>query len=76
MSRYVEFTLPDGSTVIMESDERETGVVRGGRPGELAKQATETFEQAAENAGRLRWSCWKKCAACTIRPMKSRSRLG
>jgi hypothetical protein len=50
MSRYVEFTLPDGSTVIMESDERETGLVRSGRPGELAKQATETFEQAAENA--------------------------
>ncbi len=50
MSRYVKFTLPDSSTVIMESDERETELVRSGRPGELAKQATETFEQAAENA--------------------------
>jgi hypothetical protein len=50
MSRYVEFTLPDGSTVILESDGREADVVRGARPGELAKQATETFEQAAENA--------------------------
>ena len=49
MSRYVQFTLPDGSTVVIESDERETGVVKAGL-GDVAKQAGETFEQAAEHA--------------------------
>ncbi len=49
MSRYVEFTLPDGSTVIIESDERETGIVKAGAR-EIARQAAETFEQAAESA--------------------------
>jgi hypothetical protein len=49
MSRYVEFTLPDGSTVIMESDDRETGIVKAGA-GEVLKEAGEKFEQAADNA--------------------------
>jgi len=49
MSRYVQFTLPDGSTVVIESDERETGVVKAGL-GDVTKQAGETFEQAAEKA--------------------------
>jgi len=49
MSRYVQFTLPDDSTVVIESDERETGVVKAGL-GDVAKQAGETFEQAAEKA--------------------------
>ena len=49
MSRYVEFTLPDGSTVIMESDDRETGIVKAGT-GDVLKEATEKFEQAADNA--------------------------
>lgn len=49
MSHYVEFTLPDGSAVIMESDERETGIVKAGA-GEMLKEATEKFEQAADNA--------------------------
>ncbi len=49
MSRYVEFTLPDGSTVIMESDERETGIIKAGA-GDMLKEAGEKFEQAADNA--------------------------
>ena len=49
MSRYVQFTLPDGSTIVIESDERETGVRKAGA-GEVAERARETFEQAAENA--------------------------
>jgi hypothetical protein len=49
MSRYVEFTLPDGSSVIMESDDRETGIVKAGT-GDVLKEATEKFEQAADNA--------------------------
>ena len=76
MSRYVEFTLPDGSTVIMESDERETGVVRGGKPGNSPGRRPRHSSKPPKTYGRLRWSCWKKCATCTIRPMKSRSRLG
>ena len=52
MSRYVEFALPDGSTVVIESDEPETGItkaaVRG--VGEVTERARETFEQSAENA--------------------------
>jgi len=50
MSRYVEFTLPDGSTVVIESDEGESGVVKAGRLGDAAERARETFEQAVENA--------------------------
>ncbi len=54
MSRYIKFALPDGSTVVMETDEpgaSERGVVKATRGvGDVAKQATETFEQAAETA--------------------------
>jgi hypothetical protein len=49
MSRYVKFELPDGSTVIMESDERETDIVKAGG-GEVLKEASERFEQATDNA--------------------------
>ncbi len=50
MSRYVEFDLPDGSTVVIESDEPDGGVVKAARLGEVAERARETFEQAVENA--------------------------
>jgi len=50
MSRYVEFELPDGSKVIIESDEPSGGVVKAGRLGDVAERARETFEQAVENA--------------------------
>lgn len=50
MSRYVEFDLPDGSTVVIESDELGGGVVKAARLGEVAERARETFEQAVENA--------------------------
>ena len=49
MSRYVEFTLSDGSTVIIESDEDESGVVKAGL-GDAVERAGEMFEQAIENA--------------------------
>jgi hypothetical protein len=49
MSRYVTFTLPDGSAVILESDEPDVGVIRAGI-GEKLEQAGQTFEQAAESA--------------------------
>jgi len=50
MSRYVEFSLPDGSTVVIESDEASGGVVKAGLVGDVAERARETFEQAVENA--------------------------
>ncbi|CBE69715.1 MAG: hypothetical protein F9K13_11475 [Candidatus Methylomirabilis oxygeniifera] len=49
MSRYVEFDLPDGSTVVIESDGPDGSVVKAGL-GEVAERARESFEQAAENA--------------------------
>lgn len=51
MSRYVEFALPDGSTVVIESDEPEVGVAKAAiDAGEVTKRAGQTFEQSAENA--------------------------
>lgn len=49
MSGYVEFTLPDGSQVFIESDDTTTGVVKAGT-GDVTKKALETFENAVENA--------------------------
>lgn len=49
MSRYVKFDLPDGSTVVIESDDPDGGAVTAGL-GEVAEQARVTFEQAVENA--------------------------
>ena len=49
MSRYVEFPLPDGSTVILETDEPERGVVKAG-VGEVMEKVQQDFEQAVENA--------------------------
>jgi hypothetical protein len=40
VSRYVEFALPDGSTVVIESDEPEVGVAKAAiGAGEVTKQA-------------------------------------
>lgn len=49
MSRYVEFDLPGGSKVVIESDEPDGGVVKAGL-GEVAARAREGFEQAVESA--------------------------
>ena len=49
MSRYVEFTLSDGSMVVIESDEDESGVVKAGL-GDAVERASEMFEQTIENA--------------------------
>jgi Trypsin-co-occurring domain 1 len=50
MAQYVEFPLPDGGAVMLESDETKSGVVKAGRLADMAEHARETFEQAAENA--------------------------
>ena len=49
MSRYVEFRLPDGSTVILETDEMDRGVVKAG-VGEVVERVQQGFEEAVENA--------------------------
>ena len=48
MKRFVKFMMEDGSTIIIEVDEPETGGTTrvSRRPGEIAEEATETFEQA------------------------------
>ena len=48
MKHFVEFKMEDGSAIIVEVDEPETGgTTRASRrPGEIAEEAKETFEQA------------------------------
>ncbi len=67
MSRYVEFTLPDGSSVILESDEREGGIVRAGR-GDTLERARATFEQAAESARKAALVVLAKVSDMSERP--------
>lgn len=49
MKRLVEFTLEDGSTILVESDEPESrggAVVRGGSPIDVVEKAGQSFESA------------------------------
>jgi len=48
MKHLVEFKMDDGSSIVIEVDEPETGgTTRASRrPGEIAEEAKETFEQA------------------------------
>jgi len=48
VKRLLEFRLDDDGTIIVEVDEPETGgTTRASRrPGEIAEEAKETFEQA------------------------------
>ena len=48
MSRYVEFDLPDGSTVIIESDEDESGVVFGQAVENARKSAMVIMDKVRE----------------------------
>jgi hypothetical protein len=50
MKRYVEFAIePPGTTVIVEVEvPDEAGYERAARPGDLAVQAGQSFEQALE----------------------------
>jgi|SRR5262245_51072765 len=53
MGRYIEFTLSDGSAVVIESDEPGAGVVHAGRAGvDIIERAAKTFEDAVEKAQR------------------------
>ena len=52
MSYYLNFELPDGSTVTLESDAPAGDeLIQAGRSaGEVVEQARQTFEDAAESA--------------------------
>ena len=52
MSELVEYELDDGTRVLIEVEERDTGpVTRGGRGGDLVKRADGTLEQALRRIG-------------------------
>lgn len=47
MATYIEYELEDGSTVLIESSEPETGVVRASTKGGIrTTSAKKTFEEA------------------------------
>ncbi len=48
MKHLIEFKMEDGGAIVVEVDEPETGgTTRASRrPGEIAEEAKETFEQA------------------------------
>ena len=48
MKRLIEFKMEDGDAILVEVDEPETGgTTRASRrPGEIAEEAKQTFEQA------------------------------
>lgn len=47
LATLVKFRLDDGDAIVVEMDDEQAGVVPAGlRPGEVAKQATESFEEA------------------------------
>ncbi|MGH2593214.1 MAG: hypothetical protein ACRDGG_06845 [Anaerolineae bacterium] len=53
MKRLIEFPLQAGGSVIVEVDEpAPEGVVRTGRPGEVAEKAKATFEEAFDKINR------------------------
>jgi hypothetical protein len=51
MSVLIEVPFEDGGSVVVEAPEEvvSAGVVRAARPGQVAKQAGETFESALDN---------------------------
>ncbi|MET0625632.1 MAG: CU044_2847 family protein [Pyrinomonadaceae bacterium] len=49
MKQLVEFSLDDGTSVLVEVDEPETGgVVRAGRAGEIVEKVQYTFSEALD----------------------------
>lgn len=50
MKRLIEFPLEDGGSIVVESHVMEPaeGMVRAGRPVEIATKASQTFEDAFE----------------------------
>lgn len=49
MKQLVEFALDDGTTVLVEVDEPESGgIVRAGRAGEIVEKVQYTFSEALD----------------------------
>jgi hypothetical protein len=49
MKHLVEFPLEDGTTILVEVDDPETGsVVRSGRAGDAVAKSQKTFEEAMD----------------------------
>jgi len=49
MKHLVEFPLEDGTTILVEVDDSETGsVVRSGRVGDVVSKSQKTFEEAMD----------------------------
>lgn len=49
MKHLVEFPLEDGTTILVEVDDSETGsVVRSGRVGDAIAKSQKTFEEAMD----------------------------
>jgi hypothetical protein len=47
VSELIEFRLEGGGAVVVEMDEEQAGLVPAGRrPGEIAREAAQTFEEA------------------------------
>lgn len=46
--QLIEVPMEDGTTIIMEIDESQSGVQRVSRPGEIVSKTTQTFETAIE----------------------------
>ena len=50
MTRYIEFELEDGGTVIIEAgDEPTGGLVKAATPGEMVEKAKDSFDDAIEH---------------------------
>jgi len=49
MTKYVEFKMPDGSIVVIESSDGTSGIVDAGI-GDAAERARESFEEAFDKA--------------------------
>jgi hypothetical protein len=50
MTRYIEFELIDGGTVIIEAEGEPTeGLVSASSPGEMVEKAKDTFDEAIEH---------------------------
>jgi hypothetical protein len=49
MKQLIEIPMEDGTSIVMEVDESQSGVQRVARPGEIVARASQTFETAMDN---------------------------
>lgn len=69
MSTLIEFPTDDGESVIVEVDTAAAGVAPAGvAPGQVARQATQTFERSLDRIGPVAATTVKRMAALTEAP--------